>query len=436
MVVYSIIMVLIWPGNWIWDEKWILELATTLSYNPWQHVLTSVFYIFSLMVFPSPVIIVIIQYTIISCIVSFFVGKLYSKFGKKSFLIGLLFVLPSVIAHIFYPMRLILFAFVELLFLFLLFINKDKDRLSCKTLVFLSTLNIILAVWRTECIFFVLFLPLFFLIKKYPKRIIAAFSVFVILSSGILTFFQNSLIGDTDRIRYNVTGIVVPFHELFNTEYFKCPNSPIIQEISTYIDINEAVSYTNGEKAYWQNIYKQVNCSEKYRIMLKNFKDLVIKYPHTFIYNRINTFLGSMCHWDSNNKSIGMIQNGNVDLNRFDLNNYYLCKPINLQLRSNFFNVIYANTDNNLINSLVECSFNLIVPIILLFFLFVQCFIKLKKKIVSFLIFGSLLIQCALVFLTAPGSYFMYYFPVFICGYSLFFAWLLNVLENKKRGQH
>ena len=434
--VYSVVMLLIWPGHWVADEKGIIESAVTLSLYSWQHIFTSLFYNFSLMIFPSPVIIVVIQYTIISIIISFIVSNTYLKYkyGKKVLLLNIVFFLPSVIVNVFYPMRLILFAYLELLFFYLLYQNKDKKKFKNTTLLGLSVLNIVLAVWRTECLFMVIILPLFLFIKKVPgKKILAVFLLVISVSCSSVLLQNYFLKINGVKIKYSVTGIVRPFHKLLKEEYADNPKSQLISEISEYLNIEKAVSYERGIDAFWgSDVYKKVDSDEKYKTMLKNFLSLLKKYPQTFIEERLLTFSETMCHWEDNSKLAGVVRNGNLNLEVFNLNEYINGKPINIELRKNVLQFLYANTGNKAADFVFSLSYNLFIPLAFLFFLFIKSFIKRKRNWCCLIISGTLVIQNFLIFLTAPENFFMYYYPLVVCSYSLFALFVIKKTSKLK----
>lgn len=433
-VTYSIIMLLLWPGNWIGDEKWIIATAIHLDFNTWQHFITSLFYILSLMIFPSPVIIVIIQYTIISAIISYCIGELYKNFGRVSLLIGFLFLFPSIIAHVFYPMRLILFGFIELLFLFIIYNKRNDEKISVKTLVFLSILNIVLSVWRTETIFFVVFLPMILLVRKYSKKTLLFFSVLIILSSGTLIMFQNAMINNEGKkVEYNVTGINYPFTYLLKEEYKNDKDSELIKHINTYINVEKAITFYNGDRAFWDgNVFENIKTDTQFKIFLSDFIELVKKNPKAFIQERFSTFHKTTYTIYYN----GTIKYGNISLIMFNFDSYIKTLPINASLRSNVINLLNANSNNSIINRIVLISYNLYIPIIMIIIMWLFSLTRIRKNnLVLFLISSFLLAQTLLVFITAPGSRFMYYFPVFVCGYFLFYTCLLDYLHEKNNAK-
>ena len=431
--VYSIIMFMIWPGHWVADEKGIIQSAVALALYSWQHIFTSLFYNFSLMIFPSPAAIVITQYTIISVIISFIVSNTYLKYGKKGLLLNVVFFLPSVIVNVFYPMRLILFAYLELLFFYLLYQNKDKKKFKNTTLLGLSVLNIVLAVWRTECLFMVIILPLFLFIKKVPgKKILAVFLLVISVSCSSVLLQNYFLKINGVKIKYSVTGIVRPFHKLLKEEYADNPKSQLISEISEYMDIENAFAYENGIDALWHDCYAEVDSDTKYKTMIRHLFILLKKHPQAFIEERVHTFSETMCYWNENSELVGVVHGGNLKFEIFDLNVYFKGKAINTELRKNVLQFLYANTGNKAADFVFSLSYNLFIPLAFLFFLFIKSFIKRKRNWCCLIISGTLVIQNFLIFLTAPENFFMYYYPLVVCSYSLFALFVIKKTSKLK----
>ena len=427
-VIFSIVMLLIWPGNWVWDEKQVLEHAVQYESIAWQHFLTSFFYILSMMLFPFPSSIVIIQYIIISLVVAYVLAVLLEKYNKKALFIGLFFLLPPIIVSVFYPMRLNIYSFIELLFFFIIAINIKNQRLDNKTLTILTALNILLAAWRTEGIILIVILPIVLLFKKYRKKVVLITLIIIVLITGCIIGVQNFALnkGYNNAIDYNVTAIVYPYHDLLMTEYKENKDSKIVNSAERYINIDEVNKYKSGEKAFWADAYSGVDTSGKYKNMMNDYKSLIIKHPREFIKNRIKCLLDSQKIYNKNGKIISVVMEGNVDQKYTNLDKYPLGKAINKNLRTKTLNCLYAKNGIGFLDMIIRFTYNLIIPFALALLMFIYSLIKIKKRAILFVISASLLMQFALVFITAPATFFMYYLPIYICSYMFLFIYLLD----------
>ena len=437
-VIFSILMLLVWPGNWVWDEKGILENALMLKMNGWQHFLTSLFYIFSLMIIPFPSGVVIIQYTIIALIISYILSTLTNRYGKKSLFIGLIFLMPPVLLHILYPMRINLYTFLELLFFFLILVNIKNERFKGSTMLTLSVLSIILTVWRTEGIFLIIVFPLILLIKKYSKKTVLIVFVSTLLCAGIMVGIQNYhlVLGYDGAVDYNVTGIATPYHSLIRKEYKENKNSALIKSAEKYLNFKEINKYEEGEgeEAFWVGAYSTVDSDGKYKMMLKDYKSLILKHPGTFFYYRFKLFLDTQKVYDDKGKIISVVQEGNINQQIFNLDKYPLGKTINKELRAKILKCLYGKSSLKPLNLIIKNTFNIFVPLLLIILMAIYSLTFIKKGGGQMLIImSSLLVHFAMVFVTAPATYFMYYFPIYVCGYTLFLSFLLSKICKKTK---
>jgi len=66
-----LLLLLVWPGIWRMDEFGILSNAVRLQPVFWQNYLTSLFYVFSLMLLPFPSGVIIVQMAVCSLVVGY-----------------------------------------------------------------------------------------------------------------------------------------------------------------------------------------------------------------------------------------------------------------------------------------------------------------------------------------------------------------------------
>lgn len=132
-----VLLLLTWPGIWRMDEFGILTSAVQLFPHFWQNYITSVFYIFALMLFPFPAGVILVQIICISLIVARLVTLCLSaepeQIGKKKrnicyVLLLVPFLLLPVLDSNLYPMRVSVHAFLELWLLAELYFNRKRIR--------------------------------------------------------------------------------------------------------------------------------------------------------------------------------------------------------------------------------------------------------------------------------------------------------------------
>lgn len=181
--------------------------------HPLQHYLTSIFYIIALMLFPFPAGVVILQILLISFITTYIISGLnryFIKNEKLAYLLLIPFLLPPVIDSNLFPLRMSLYAFLEILFLGMIVFEWEKRRNFYESeeskkipLVFLCyfiIISVLLAVWRLEAFYYIIAAPSIFIIffREYSnllQKIIVAAAIILISTAGIK--IQNNLLLST-----------------------------------------------------------------------------------------------------------------------------------------------------------------------------------------------------------------------------------------------
>lgn len=113
---YIIWLIFAYPGGWGWDGYTILEYTKNYDINYWTGLLTSIEYFLALMIFPSPVSVVILQIYLAALIIARICLIFYKLMGKENlvFFVLIPFVLPISISYVLCPIRAILFALLSL----------------------------------------------------------------------------------------------------------------------------------------------------------------------------------------------------------------------------------------------------------------------------------------------------------------------------------
>ncbi len=428
-ILMSIIMLCIWPGNWIWDDIFIYEDAVGMWFNPWQHILTSVYYILSLMVIPIPAGIVICQYTIISGIVAVILMECYKKFQSKKLVCFMYipFFLFPVMAHNFYPLRLSLYAFLELFFLFQFYNCRDTAiKYPKKFWIRLVIINIILTTWRSEGIFFLILGPALAFGKirqQFEKKAIIIFSSIIFAGVIIINGIQDFYIGEQKNY-YGLTAYIESIDDLIKYEYLENPGSELLDLMSEKVDLESIISESSGEKAFWNGAYAGLSTSDDYTMMKEIYISLIKKHPLPWIQERLLTFLTtSAC----TPYSCAFVRNSSeINVPEF-FNDYILTEPINSTLRKNVLNLLSGRTSSmDGVNIMYRIFYNIIPSAIICFLGLFTCL--RKRNYSKGICYFTLVLHFVLVFVAAPGVYFMYYLPIYLCGYVFLTYEYLNIL--------
>ncbi len=400
-----LVLIFTWPGNWIWDDISVYNFSLSLDINYWQHFFTSLFYFFSIMIIPVPIgaaSIILVQLIIISIISAYVLTIVQENFNTKylQYILYIPFVLPATIYLNTHPLRLTLYGYLDLLFIVMLIDSYRNMKITKERLAILSFAAIILSVWRTEGIYYAILSPLLFIVlfnktasSKYKK----IFSATVISVTCICNIVQNAHL----QSDYSVTAFLYPIVPLTERAYSE-NNMEFLDKVDKIYNVEilleGAENGLNGEYLYWNEPLVREFEQEDYSEFKMAYIKTCIKYFDTFIIERTKTFLSS------NSSRIGFCVEEEKAVEFFKNN-----KPLFTDLRTE---LLFGLSEKN---KAIEIFWQPWVPILLMFIIAVSL-LFIKKFAYSSILFLSG-IKVLLVFITAPGVYFMYYFPTYLCGY-------------------
>lgn len=427
-----IFLFLTWPGVWRSDEFSILQGVRNLQLTYWQHWLTDVYYIFSLCIIGFPVGIIIIQLILISGIVSFIITITYEKINSKyAWVIYIPLFFPTIISNNLYPLRLPIYSFIELLFIFLIinfYISKETIRL--KQTIILGILIAILSTWRAEALYYIILAPMVLKIllrNKIGLKCIISILLISFSLGGAINYVQNS---NKYSLTYSLSGILKPLGAILKSDFKSNNKEEDLKNIEKVFPLDKVLNEDYDFSGYVLT-YLLTNDVEKND---KNFKDnvkqlkrtyikLILNNFQTYLDERVNTFLltsGFKRNVNTSCADTSAVFDENYIFGQFKddfYNLYYLSKPINTELRTSIIRFLECRQFNDYYKT--QQSFHIffnVVPSIII--LTVSAVVgAIKKEKLYFFIPILLLIKVGLVFATAPAIYFMYYLPTFICGY-------------------
>lgn len=429
--VMLLFFIILYPGLWRMDEFGMLKNAVNILPSFWQGYLTSVFYIFGLMLIPTPAGIVIIQIGVISLIVGYIIYKCSNIINNKwlVYVMYIPFLLFPVIDSNFYPMRMSVYAFLELLFAFELFsIKYEKREIKMKNIWILASLAGVLVCWRTESIYYIVLAPITFIVlfyKETSKKTKITFVIATVVIASALTSVQllgNKIESGKD---YEITSVVLPITPLVS-KATENGEAQIIATIDKVLDIDILINgYKEGKTGiaiYWSKpeLVKTGYTSEEYSNFKSAYYELIMKYPGVFLQERFVTFIGSTGILECTEKLFAEDAKDNyVD---FRETYHYNTEPI---LRSETIKLLEF-TDNVKVHNII---YSFIPQMIILI---VACFVLLiKKKWGYFLICANVCAKIPLIFLTAPSRLFMYYYSIYLIGAVLIAMMIVFIIDMK-----
>jgi hypothetical protein len=407
--------VLLFPGLWRMDEFGILLKATMILPHFWQGYLTSVFYIFALMLIPTPAGVVLVQVGIISLIVGYIVYKCSNVIEHQIliFIMYLPFLLFPVIDSNFYPIRMSIYAFLELLFAFeLFFIKFEKREIKGKNIWLLASLAGIIICWRTESIYYIVLAPITFLVLFYhetSKKTKITFTLAVAGIAVLLTGVQAAGNQIDSGNEYELTSMILPITPLVN-EAHENGDEEILDIVDQVLDTDILIKgYQKGKTGismYWDDEEELTRdySSEDFANFKSAYYRLILKYPDVFIKERMETFIGST---GLLNNTENLFEENTMDFYvNFRETYHYKATP----LRSKLVKLLEFTDDvdiHNMIYSFLPQEVLLLGTCLVLL---------IKKKWGYFFICAAVCAKIPLIFLTAPSKLFMYYYSIYLIG--------------------
>lgn len=454
LIIYLSLMFLMllitWPGIWRWDEFFVLDGSKYFVYNSYQHYFTSLFYMASLMIFPFPAGVVIVQILIISVLVGVIIFQLNRhviKNERLSYLLLIPFLFFPVIDSNLYPLRASLYAFAEVLFLLFLAIsairikseNYKISNIMCGSYILLS---IVLAVWRSEGLYYAIVAPVIFCVIFHKQmHVIKKIIVFatIVCGSMLLSGYQNRLLYDSIGNQNTIISTLPYIEYVIHDETITGKETELIGKIDKVIDLD--VLEEQGGGAIWDSsvsLIREDYTDSEYSEYLKSYASLVFKHLYSFARVQVPVILQAnglklgtqyVEHTENLFSCEGVYASENVQNIFFG---QALTKPIFPGLRRNVVIVLEALLVNDsLIMRLVHrVMYNALIPMLFLFVAMICC-LK-ERNIILGILFGFPLFRAVILAGTIPGSAFMYWYSIYLVGYIYIFVVLLRFLEQRK----
>ncbi len=415
LCINMLLLVLTWPGIWRMDEFGILNSASLLLPVFWQNYLTSAFYILSIMLIPVPTGVIIVQIVCISLLAGSVVKMSVKRFGP----IGLISFIPlfffPVLDSNLYPMRMSLYAFLELWLIARLITGEIRDRGQAYTLCLAAAL---VTVWRTEAAYYLVLFPVaLYLVVKEKELLRRALIVFLALT---IPLFTVQSIGDklTSSHQYDLTSVMlplVPLTEASSVSADETELAAINKVVPVDLILETAEEGKSGINLFWSDLYDKTDYSdEEYAAFKKAYYSLIKKYPDVFLKERWECFISSNDLLQNTTE----IYDPDADQvpNYVSFRSYPGTASFAPSLRSNVIRFLELRDKHDYDQKKAGYAFvyGALFSIVLLICIFIAEIIKKHKLLIiaSMLALG----RVPLVFMTAPSRLFMYYYSVYLIG--------------------
>ena len=438
---FSIMLILLflcWPGIFKGDEYYTLESILKLDIVWMQSLYTSLFYIIALCIIPTIASITFLQILIISIIVGYIMANIEKNLNNKklTYLLYIALLLPPVIDNNLFTLRSSLISYIFLLLIFhLIFYIKDKQK---KRLIYCSLLSCILANWKMEFMYlpvFVLFYIVIELRRKLNfKKVIIIILCFLITYGALGGFYPNKtpkgylIIATVNPLsmlsQYEGIEDTVSTQDIKNIEKFTTFDNMKKLAVCHNVDGGNGGNYALGGKALTSYLF--------------SYFKLVMKNPIKFIKVRAKTFLATnmaTANDRANHTGAEKISaQWDLILGKIDLNKMF--KGTESIFGINFkkkviSTILMRNIDDYTPNYLNNLFYN-IIPQVTLGIIFMLYYILKKKSFKAFILFTEIF-QIAIIFVSAPASFWMYYMPLYLLLNFTLIYFVIEYIDNKNK---
>lgn len=440
--VYAIFLLLSWPGNWNNDEFLVLGTIQHFSIQFHQSLLTNLFYILCIMLYPNCGTIILVQSLICSWIGAYSFRVLRRKNKYMAIILYIALLMPPTIYYILYPLRVTLYSFfVLLLFTYSFELINQKKQVTIKQIIKLGLLVAIISFWRLESRIFLVLLPGLWgiwLYRQKRKKIIIWLLASVFLPFSLLTQINSAFVdkktSQVATLHSFVTGISVLLtnHELYSIRNM----NEIIDSINKVMNVRELIENASATDLYavYYHIAPYNFNDEEYRECLKSFAELIICNPIEYSFAKYELFAHSVAlpgydFWISPAKSVEEAEAIAISYG-VSPSILKIYKPINEKLRaeiSYFLTGMYMLPDSGTMAYVY--MWNLWMPIVLL--LLACVLLSLLKKGYMIMLDISIILNFLIVYMTAPSVNSMYFYPFYLVGVFIF-SCVLIILEGRK----
>ncbi len=426
-VFIGIFWLLCWPGIFKGDEFYTINAALDFQLSAMQSGITSLFYICSLLFFPSMAAICGFQLLAICSIFAVVVKERFEKGkGKRRYLIFVPFILLPVIDGDLFTLRASLVGWLFLLFLHKLSDLGEGKEEGMRGLLPLTILCGLICAWRSEFIYLLFMVPLaLWLWKKRSIKQVLICLVLICVFRGL--FGIPNKIAENGQNKYPISLVLNPLANLF-TEVESLRGPDVYDDVMT---INELVDVRLlRQNASVRNISQYWNIDdvlpkEQLSRFMKAAIRLIVYNPEKFLKYRWQTFCYTNGFYPGYiNHPGGEDVNAILSLSYYDRNyrDYFVLMdaPLGQGLRQKVIELLACRryeSGNIRTNVLLPVFYNVLWPVLGLCVLLGIAIKKRKKDLIWKILLVGL--QLPLIFLTAPAMFFMYYFCLYLNGYVL-----------------
>lgn len=439
LVLLSLLWAVLYPGVWFWDELDVARVARHYALAPWQHFLSSLDMMLAGFLAPGLGGVTFVQIVEVSLISGYVLTRLESLTGlacaprwvRLTARLGF-WTLP-VILYNFSKYRIILCSYLELLLLVQLLWMHHKGSATLREYLLTAALAVLAGSWRSENIYYILLYPLLLLClgrKDLPQKL--AVSLLAALAVVAIGNKNTSLIGNDN---YTIMSTLDPAVALIRTAAEEPEqNRAELETMDKLVDVALITGTTaSGDSLYWQGGLVREYTEQQYREYLHALVTLILRYPRTFWAERWAMFVNSA---GCNSRQVNIVATTAQLFDGTENRHQQLYaqtsdeQPLNIPLRRQVIYFLGCRDSSGQLTPAFYLVWNLVLPLALMVLLILAG--ARAWPYVSMCLTACLL-KVPIIFLTAPGNWFMYYFSIYLIGYVAAFFALAMLLQSRRQ---
>ena len=437
LAVNGALLLLIWPGFWLANEYGLLYWIARNGFPVTQSPYTSIEYGAVLNIIPSGVGVVIVQVLFVSAVTGYLVAATAARLSRPRLayllLIPFLF-LPTLLENL-YPMRITPYTYVEILIVFRILVLAGRPRgergRPAEFLLLIAGIAL-LAFWRSEGVLWIVAaLAVGVLLWRSSVRKIAAVLAAVAIVAGMYGFSTVKADPAYQVISTTLNPLSVMLQKPLRGPHLERD----LAALDTVFDLDLVRSMPDADgipSSYTGKLLRK-DAAEHLGEFNRAFLDIVLHNPEAFARARLTTFsdthfatggvpwvMGAIAY-DERRPMLDNVRD-------FERDNV-LATPLNRHLRSKAVQTILMVDDSWRPLPASALIWNAVPVLIAALVAAIVAAVR-RRWIWSILFLGAVL-PSAIVILTAPANFFMYYFTPYLVAWFLLTLAAVRTLERR-----
>ena len=447
--VLFVILLILWPGTWYWDDVGVLASAKDYDVIAWQHFLSSFFQTVFLQLIPTPGGVILCQLVIAAIIVSYVITDYEETFCQGRQLIGIWpldilikiipFLLPPVLLYQYSGFRMGMYIFYEVFVLgFMICISYRNRKIGWVMPVLIGLCTAVLSTWRSEGILYAPAVMLLLIIQNkemldIKKKLLTA-GVMLMAMAAIVSY-QRARTGNSD---YSVVAILRPLSEVVRAADPEA-DADLLEDIEKVVGTQVMLDNpdVDGENLLWKyDLEIKEYSGEEYSRFMKAFVGLCMRHPKAAAKERIRVFIETSAIMGRTNPTnvVGAYylfdpEEQNDNQAEFTGWNAPMNRPLSESVRQKFILFLGGLREDFSERITYRLIWNIILPLGVLVFFWVYLLVRKKWKMLIGV--SAVVFRIPIVFLVAPATWTMYYLSFYLTGYLALMLSIVFILQNK-----